>query len=92
MPTYVYECSECGEFEIEQSIHGPALTTCVCGEPVRKLIVGVLPLKDALPGYMKAQGSDSSDRQGAYLKSDKWYQERKKIDERGGSVKLGSDV
>ncbi len=26
--TYVYECPSCGEFEIQQSMHDAALTTC----------------------------------------------------------------
>ncbi len=41
MPTYVYECESCGEFELQQSIVEPARETCPrCGEPVRRLISG----------------------------------------------------
>lgn len=41
MPTYVYECEGCGEFERQQSIMEPALTRCPrCGKDVRRLIVG----------------------------------------------------
>jgi putative FmdB family regulatory protein len=41
MPTYVYECEGCGEFEQQQSIMEPALTRCPrCGKDVRRLIVG----------------------------------------------------
>ncbi|MFC1642023.1 FmdB family zinc ribbon protein [Myxococcota bacterium] len=28
MPTYVYECRKCGEFEEQQSIKAPAFTRC----------------------------------------------------------------
>lgn len=39
MPTYVYECERCGEFEEQQSIKAPALTHCPkCGREVRRLI------------------------------------------------------
>lgn len=92
MPNYVYECPECGEFELEQGINDPKLTKCLCGEPVRRLIVNVMPLKDALPSHMTAKGSDAHDRQAAYLRSDKWRQKRQEIDAKGGTVKLGSDV
>ena len=41
MPTYVYECEGCGEFEQQQSIMEPALTRCPrCGKDIRRLIVG----------------------------------------------------
>lgn len=41
MPTYVYQCSNCGEFEEQQSISAPALGSCpTCGGAVRRLIVG----------------------------------------------------
>jgi putative FmdB family regulatory protein len=46
MPTYVYLCQRCGEFEQRQSIHDAALATCpTCGEPVERQIprgVGVI--------------------------------------------------
>jgi len=39
MPTYEYECRECGHrFEIHQRISEQALTECeICGGPLRKL-------------------------------------------------------
>jgi putative FmdB family regulatory protein len=41
MPTYLYECTRCGEFEHPQSITEPALTRCpACGAPARRLISG----------------------------------------------------
>jgi putative FmdB family regulatory protein len=41
MPTYVYECEKCGEFEEQQSIKDPALTRCPrCGGEVRRVISG----------------------------------------------------
>ena len=41
MPTYVYECSRCGEFEVEQSITAPALERCPrCEGSVKRLIAG----------------------------------------------------
>lgn len=41
MPTYVYACAECGEFEAEQRLVEPALERCPgCGRPVRRVIAG----------------------------------------------------
>lgn len=41
MPTYVYQCARCGEFEQQQAIVEPALDRCPsCGEPVQRLIAG----------------------------------------------------
>jgi putative FmdB family regulatory protein len=52
MPTYVYRCERCGEFEQRQSIHDPALSTCPsCGSEVERQIprgVGVI-VKGAAP-------------------------------------------
>ena len=39
MPAYDYRCSQCGDFEIIQSMNEEALTECPeCGNPVRRLI------------------------------------------------------
>jgi len=39
MPTYEYECSKGHHFELEQSIHDPALKRCrVCRSKVQRLI------------------------------------------------------
>lgn len=39
MPTYEYECDNCGRFEQFQKITAPALESCPhCGGPVRRLI------------------------------------------------------
>ncbi|MFW6381012.1 MAG: FmdB family zinc ribbon protein [Bacillota bacterium] len=39
MPTYLYECENCGRFEEFQKISEPALEECPeCGGEVRKLI------------------------------------------------------
>jgi putative FmdB family regulatory protein len=41
MPTYIYECRRCGEFELQQSIRESALTSCPhCGGSVRRIITG----------------------------------------------------
>lgn len=41
MPTYVYECARCGEFEKQQSMTDPSLIVCPkCGGKVRKIISG----------------------------------------------------
>ncbi|MFH1809382.1 MAG: FmdB family zinc ribbon protein [Pseudomonadota bacterium] len=41
MPTYVYQCASCGEFEQQQSILAPALERCPqCGGQVQRLIAG----------------------------------------------------
>lgn len=41
MPTYVYECKKCGEFEKQQSISEPALEHCpTYGGAVRRVIAG----------------------------------------------------
>jgi len=37
---YDYECSQCGIFEVKQSIKDEPLTICPkCGEGIRKLVV-----------------------------------------------------
>lgn len=82
MPTYVYECGECGEFEIEQRITEPALTVCACGEPVRRLICGVGII---IPAYMKAPGStgsssDTCDKQAIYLQSEQHRKDREQAE------------
>jgi len=41
MPTYLYECDSCGEFEVEQAITAPPLARCPnCQGVVRRLIAG----------------------------------------------------
>ena len=41
MPTYVYECKNCGELEQDQPISEPALEHCPqCGGDVRRIIAG----------------------------------------------------
>lgn len=41
MPTYVYECGRCGEFEAQQSMTEPAFQHCpTCGGVVRRVITG----------------------------------------------------
>jgi putative FmdB family regulatory protein len=41
MPTYEYRCTECGEFEVTQSIVEPPLEVCpACGGAVTRLISG----------------------------------------------------
>jgi putative FmdB family regulatory protein len=39
MPTYIYECKQCGEFEEQQGISEPVLKRCpTCGDEVRRVI------------------------------------------------------
>ena len=41
MPTYVYECARCGEFEVQQSISEPARQRCpTCSSAVRRVVSG----------------------------------------------------
>jgi putative FmdB family regulatory protein len=41
MPTYVYECPRCGEFEVRHSISEPARERCpTCGAAIRRVIAG----------------------------------------------------
>jgi len=41
MPTYLYECARCGEFEQVQGILEPALSRCpTCGGEVQRMIAG----------------------------------------------------
>lgn len=41
MPTYVYQCSRCGEFEHQQPISETPLERCPqCGGDVRRMIAG----------------------------------------------------
>lgn len=37
MPTYEFECSKCGRYEIRQSIHEDLPTKCKCGIRVRQI-------------------------------------------------------
>jgi putative FmdB family regulatory protein len=54
MPTYVYECTQCGEFEQEQSMSEPALDLCpTCGDQVRRVIAGGTGI------IMKSEGSSA---------------------------------
>ena len=58
MPTYVYQCETCGQFEQRQSFSDPALTTCpTCGRPVRKVYVPA-------PIVFKGSGWYSTDSRG----------------------------
>jgi len=41
VPTYAYQCAECGEFETTQKITDPPLSACpTCGGKVERLIAG----------------------------------------------------
>jgi putative FmdB family regulatory protein len=46
MPTYEYQCGQCGRFQTVQPITESALTVCpTCGQPVQRLIsrnVGII--------------------------------------------------
>jgi putative FmdB family regulatory protein len=51
MPTYEYQCNDCGrEFEIRQRISEPALTRCeICGGALKRLL-------SAAPFILKGEG------------------------------------
>jgi putative FmdB family regulatory protein len=38
MPTYVYECPQCGEFEEHQGVNDAPLSTHHCGQPVKRIV------------------------------------------------------
>lgn len=63
MPTYLYECPECGEFELYQPVSDPPLQRCECGEPVRKLIAPLagtrVEAETSSPEYLAWFHSDS---------------------------------
>lgn len=45
MPTYLYECEKCGEFEVEQGMSEAPLDSCpTCGGTVRRMIAGGVSL------------------------------------------------
>jgi putative FmdB family regulatory protein len=76
MPIYRYECQACGEFEIEQKITDEPLKKCDCGKKLTKLVP--LSVGFHVPAWMSAQGSHASEKQDAYLRSDKHRQNRAK--------------
>lgn len=51
MPVYCYECSQCGPFEAEQSIHDPALTICPQGHAAKRVLA---PVQFCVPEQHKA--------------------------------------
>lgn len=58
MPSYVYECPQCGRFEIFQRISDSALTECpTCAASVKKLIVAS-PVLIKGAGALKGDGGD----------------------------------
>lgn len=68
MPTYSYRCTECGDFDIQQSFTDDSLTECpTCGNKVRKLYnsVGVsfngsgFYRTDSRPAEKKESSSES---------------------------------
>ncbi|MBN1961772.1 MAG: zinc ribbon domain-containing protein [Deltaproteobacteria bacterium] len=61
MPTYVYECEKCGEFEQQQSIKEPALTRCPkCGKNVRRIVAGSTSFILKGDGWCKSSCLDGS--------------------------------
>lgn len=56
MPTYLYECPNCGRFDRFQKISDPALQECPnCSSPVKRVITGGSIL---IPGAGAAKGGD----------------------------------
>jgi len=63
VPTYVYECKTCGEFEKWQSFSENALAVCpTCGGAVRRLITPA-------PIVFKGSGWYSTDKAGSSSKT-----------------------
>lgn len=87
MPLYEYEC-DCGrkgEYLLRLGDPEPA---CDCGGKMKRLVSQF----GGTAVYTDIGAENANDRQKAYLRSDKWYAERKKIDAKGGDVRFGSDV
>ncbi|MGI6558042.1 MAG: FmdB family zinc ribbon protein [Limnochordia bacterium] len=52
MPTYEYECSNCGHFELVQKITADPLDSCpTCGGKVRRLISRNINILFKGPGF-----------------------------------------
>ncbi len=63
MPTYVYQCETCGQFEQWQSFKDAPLTVCpTCGSPVRRVITPA-------PIVFKGTGWYSTDSRSAQSKA-----------------------
>ncbi len=61
MPTYEYECSKGHRFEVEQSIHDPALKRCrVCRSKVQRLISASAFILKGGGWYSDGYGSSKS--------------------------------
>ncbi len=62
MPSYDYECKECGHgFEAFQNMSDPLLTTCPkCGGPLRRLIGGGLGIIFKGSGFYVTDSKKSS--------------------------------
>jgi putative FmdB family regulatory protein len=90
MPIYVYCCDNCGEMELWRAINDEELTGCpTCANRLERLFCPKIAV--LIPAHMQAVAGEYSERQAAYIKSDKFYNECKKIEAKGGSVKVGSD-
>lgn len=95
MPVYAYECEQGHYSEREYPICDfPLSIACPeCGDPARKIIVNVSPMKDSLPAYMRAgPEADVIDRDRAYKQSDRFYEKCKATETSGGTVITGSEV
>ena len=73
MPTYQYQCTECGEpLEIQQSFTDDALTECpVCGGRLRKVFNAVGVVFKGSGFYVNDSKSKSSSTSTASTSSDK---------------------
>ncbi|MGI6487785.1 MAG: zinc ribbon domain-containing protein [Syntrophomonadaceae bacterium] len=79
MPTYLYECPECGRFDKFQRISEPALEECpTCSSPVKRIITGGSIL---IKGAGSFKGGDWS---GKKMVED--YYKRKERDEAEGTA------
>ncbi len=93
MPTYQYQCTECGEpLEIQQSFTDDALTECpVCGGRLRKVFNAVGVVFKGSGFYVNDSKSKSSSTSTASTSTDKPAAPTKSETKATPAKKSGSD-
>lgn len=86
MPTYDYECAQCGStVEVFQSMSDPSIPSCAtCNTPMRRLIGGGLGV------IFKGSGFYSTDSRGGATKSQNPATERKDSGDKADTSKGGN--